>query len=169
VYFITSRVRDGVHAFASDRAKEVFFDRFDYYTRKYNFVSWIETLMINHYHFLGYLKDGENLGPLMQHLHGSVAKLVNDLLPQHHLPFWRTRGNKDYFDGCLRDPLQCRRAFRYTKLQAVRAGIVTNHRNYPFTRIHIDCERGIARALELRAYLQDVPYHRYDRRRRRSS
>lgn len=40
-------------------------------------------------------------------------------------------------------------------------------RDYPHTRIHIDIERGIARALELRAFLEDVPYHRYDRRRKR--
>lgn len=95
VYFITSRARDGRHAFASQRAREIFWDRFDPYTKQYRFVSWIEMLMINHYHFLGYLRHGENLGPLMQHLHGSVAKLVNGLLPERHIPFWRTAGNQD--------------------------------------------------------------------------
>jgi hypothetical protein len=47
-------------------------------------------------------------------LHGSVAKLVNDLLPERRVPFWRDDSGKDYFDGCIRDELQCRRAYRYT-------------------------------------------------------
>ena len=31
VYFITSKVREGFPAFESHRAKEIFFDRFEYY------------------------------------------------------------------------------------------------------------------------------------------
>ena len=33
VYFITTKVRDGYRAFDSDRAKEIFFERFEYYTK----------------------------------------------------------------------------------------------------------------------------------------
>jgi hypothetical protein len=32
VYFITSKVRDGFHAFRTEEAKAVFWDRFAYYT-----------------------------------------------------------------------------------------------------------------------------------------
>jgi len=166
-YFITSKVRDGFHAFASEEAKKIFWDRFDFYTKKYAFVPWIATLLDNHYHFEGYLKIGENLGPLMQHLHGSVAKLVNDLLPDRHLPFWRHRGNQDYFDGCLRDVLQAIRAYRYTKLQAVRAGIVRDFRDYPHTRLYLDVDRAVHRAVDLKAFLEEVPYARYERHERR--
>ena len=42
--------------------------------------------MDNHYHLVGYLKRGENLGPFMRQFHGSVAKLVNDLLPERLKP-----------------------------------------------------------------------------------
>jgi hypothetical protein len=80
VYFITARCRDRYPAFASDSAKQVFWERFDHYTAKYTFTPWVTSLLDNHYHTLGYLKIGENLGPLMQRLHGSIAKLVNDLL-----------------------------------------------------------------------------------------
>ena len=74
VYFITSNVRDGYFAFESEEAKSIFWDRLNFYCAKYEFIPWIATLMINHYHIVGYLKHGENLGPFMQHLHGSVAK-----------------------------------------------------------------------------------------------
>jgi REP element-mobilizing transposase RayT len=116
IYFITARCRDKYPAFESEEAKAVFWDRFDHYTKQYGFVPWVTSLMLNHYHMMGYLKVGENLGPMMQKLHGSVAKLTNDLLPERRLPFWRGAGNRDYFDGCIRDVLQARRAYRYRDL-----------------------------------------------------
>jgi hypothetical protein len=99
VYFVTARCRDRFPAFESEEAKLVFWDRFDHWTTFFGFVPWVTTLLNNHYHTLGYLKVGENLGPMMQRLHGSVAKLVNDLLPQRRIPFWK-EGNhaNDYFD-----------------------------------------------------------------------
>ena len=98
---------------------------------------------------------------MMQRLHGSVAKLVNDLLPQRRVPFWREAGHRDYFDGCIRNEKQCRLAYKYTLKQAVRHGIVDDLRKYPHTRIAIDLERGLRRALELGAFLEHVPYKRY--------
>jgi hypothetical protein len=163
VYFITARCRERYPAFASDAAKGVFWERFHHYTQQYEFFPWVTSLLDNHYHTLGYLKVGENLGPMMQRIHGSVAKLVNDLLPARRLPFWREAGNRDYFDGCIRDKIQCRRAYRYTLKQAVRHGIVADYRQYPHTRVAIELERGLARALELKAFLEGVPYKRYQR------
>jgi REP element-mobilizing transposase RayT len=162
VYFLTARCRDRYAAFASEAAKTIFWDRFQHYTEKYCFTPWVTSLLDNHYHALGYLRVGENLPKLMQRLHGSVAKLVNDLLPKRHLPFWREAGNRDYFDGCIRDEKQCRRAYRYTLTQAVRHGIVKDYRSYVHTRVNIELERGLNRALELQAFLEKVPYKRYE-------
>ena len=88
---------------------------------------------------------------MMQKLHESVAKLTNDLLPARHLAFWRGAGNRDYFDGCIRDVLQARRAYRYTLLQAVRARIVTDYRMYPHTIMNVEMDRAIKRVAELNA------------------
>ena len=101
----------------------------------------------------------------MQHLHGSVAKLVNDLLPVRLLPFWRTQPDKDYFDGCIRDELQLRRAYWYTFTQCRRHHICADPKDYPHTRVNVELERAVKRALELRVFLEDVPYQRYDKRR----
>jgi hypothetical protein len=162
VYFITARCRDRYPAFDSEEAKLIFWDRFDHWTHHYGFVPWIGTLMNNHYHTLGYMEVGENLGPMMQRLHGSVAKLVNDLLPERRLPFWRGAGRHDYFDGCIRDELQCRRAYRYTLLQSVRHRITRDWGEYPHTRVYIDLEKGVRRALELNAFMEGVRYKRYE-------
>lgn len=166
VYFITARCRDRFPAFATDAAKEIFWDRFGYYTTLHGFVPWVTSIVDNHYHTLGYLKVGEELGPMMRKIHGSVAKLVNDLLPERHLPFWKSKDKHDYFDGCIRDQTQCRRAYGYTLRQSVRHGLCRDYRDYPHTRVNIELVKGLARALELNAFLPNVPYKRYMRDRR---
>jgi REP element-mobilizing transposase RayT len=162
VYFITARCCDRIPAFGSEQAKAIFWDRFLFYAQKYGFVPWIVTLMDNHYHALGYLKIGDNLGQMMRHIHGSVAKLVNDTLDQRLRPFWRTANRNDYFDGCLRDELQCRRAYRYTLRQAQRHGLCSDYRAYPHTRQFIHLDKGVKRALQLNAFMLGVPYKRYE-------
>jgi hypothetical protein len=62
VYFITARCRNKTNAFASERAKQIFWDRADFYSAKYQFTPFVRSLLDNHYHWLGYLKLGENLG-----------------------------------------------------------------------------------------------------------
>src|SRR5215204_4633166 len=138
VYFITSRCRDCYHAFASEQAKAVFWDRFNYYTKLHGFTPFVTTLLDNHYHTLGYLKVGEELGQMMRKLHGSVAKLVNDLLPERRVPFWRDEGDKDYFDGCIRDEMQCRRAYRYTYTQSRRHGVCRDPAKYRHTLVNVE-------------------------------
>jgi hypothetical protein len=167
VYFITARCRDKFPAFDSVPAKAIFWDRFDHYSKQFGFVPWVTSLLNNHYHTIGYLKVGENLGPFVQRVHGSVAKLVNDVLPVRHLPFWRRAGNQDYFDGCIRDVLQARRAYRYTLRQSVWHKLCTDHASYPDTRVNVDIDRAVKRAVELNAFLEDIPYARYERHRAR--
>ena len=165
VYFLTARVRDHHPALRTENAKAIFWDRFDHYTKLYRFVPWVTSVMDNHYHSLGYLRVGDNLGPLMQRLHGSVAKLVNDLLPERVAPFWGDVKHNDYMDGCIRDEKQGRCAYRYTLTQSVRHGIVTDHRLYAHTRVNVELDRAIKRAYELGAFLEGVPYKRYQRAR----
>lgn len=160
-YFLTAKCRDGVAAFRADEAKAIFWDRFSHYTAAYGFTPFVTSLLDNHYHTLGYLRIGRDLGTMMQRLHGSVAKLVNDTLPDRLKPFWRGVDQHDYFDGCIRDETQCRRAYRYTLLQSVRHGIVTDWRRYPHTRVNVDLEPAVWRCHQLKAFLEGVPYKRY--------
>lgn len=62
VYFITGRCRDGFAAFASDESKLIFWDRFTHWTQAHRFVPWVTSLVDNHYHTLGYLYVGKELG-----------------------------------------------------------------------------------------------------------
>lgn len=161
VYFLTARCRDQFAAFASEDAKQIFWRQFEKYAVEFGFVPWVTSLVDNHYHTLGYLKVGANLPSMMQRLHGSVAKLVNDLLPVRHVPFWRDAKGKSYFDGCIRDEKQARLAYRYTVTQAMRHGIVRDWREYPHTHVNVELERAIRRSHELKAFLEGVPYKRY--------
>jgi REP element-mobilizing transposase RayT len=167
IYFITSRCRNRFNAFASEEAKTVFWDRYEFYIRKYAFIPIVTSLMDNHYHGVLYVRNGENVGPFMRHFHGSVAKLVNDVLEREGKtrlkPFWYDTGKQAYFDGILRDEKQHRRAHRYVWLQSVRHGIVKDPRNYPHTRENVKIDVAVKRAHQRRAYMEDVSYKRYER------
>ncbi len=167
VYFITSKVRDGFQAFATEQAKQIFWLKFDQYTKQHGFVPWVTSLLDNHYHTIGYLKHGKELGEMMRKIHGSIAWMVMKEIDVRHVPFWRNSGRDDYFDGCIRDVLQAERAYRYTLLQAVRARIVSDWRNYPHTHANVEKDWAIRRASERNAYMEEVPYARYERRKQR--
>jgi hypothetical protein len=93
---------------------------------------------------------------MLRKIHGSISKLVNDLLPTRVLPFW-----SDYFDGCLRDEMQYRRAYRYTLHQSVRHGVRGDWHEYAHTRVLKTMEDGLALASKRRAFLAHIPYKRY--------
>lgn len=171
IYFITARCRDRFQAFASQGAKDIFWDRFTHWTREHGFTPWVTSLIPNHYHTIGYLKVGANLTPMMQRIHGSVAKLVNDELvrmgsSERRKEFWRDAKGREYFDGCIRDEKQARLAFRYTLTQGVRHGLVKIWEDYSDTRVGVQLERAIIRSKEIGAFLEGVPYKRYLQKRR---
>ena len=161
VYFITARCRDGFPAFKTEQAKVIFWERFGHYTHAFGFVPWVTSLLDNHYHTLGYLREGRNLSPMMQRVHGSVAKLVNDTLDVRLTKFWRDAKGKEYFDGCIRDEHQARKAYRYTCIQSQRHGLAGDWRRYLHTRISVALDSAIKRSHELGAFMGSMPYKRY--------
>ncbi|MHB1157647.1 MAG: transposase [Phycisphaerales bacterium] len=163
IYFITARCRGRFPAFASEQAKTVFWDRLEHYCGEAGFKLIVVSLIDNHYHLLGYNRSGETLKKMMPRLHGSIAKLVNDLLPERRENFWRDTKGREYFDGCLHDEKQFRRTYKYILIQSERHGIVTDWRMYPHTRVYVELERALKRALELDAFLPMVPYKRNEK------
>lgn len=161
VYFITARVRGGFPAFATEAAKAIFREKFGQYSDEFGFKLFVVSLLDNHWHGEGYLRNGENLGRMMQRLHGSIAKLVNDLLPQRAAPFWGDSARHGYFDGCLRDEKQGCLTYRYVHTQCRRHGICDDPRDYSHTRVYIPMDRAISRARRLNAFMYNVPYKRY--------
>lgn len=162
IYFITARCRDQFSAFESDRAKAIFWDRFEHYRQEFGFEPWVTSLLNNHYHTVGYLRVGINLKKFMQRLHGSVAKLVNDVLLERRADFWRDGKGEEYFDGCLRSEKQGRATYRYVLTQCRRHRICDDYRLYAHTRIYVPIEDAIRHALNLNAFLTGVPYKRYE-------
>ena len=165
IYFITARCRNRTPAFATEEAKSIFWTKFHQSSDQFAFKTIIVSLLDNHYHLLGYLKTGENLGPMMQRFHGSVSKLVNDTLSARLKPFWYDTGKQGYFDGCIRNELQLRRAYRYTLNQCVRHRVHNDPTTYPHTRVRVEVDAAVKRAHELRAFLSEVPYARYGKQR----
>jgi REP element-mobilizing transposase RayT len=163
IYFITARCRDRFPAFASEEAKRIFEDRFEYWCKECGIISLILSVLDNHYHAMLYVKKGADLKKFMQRLHGSVAKRVNDLLPERREDFWRDSKGEEYFDGCIRDEKQCRAAFRYTHMQARRHGVMYDFLKYKHTKVYVELNAVVKRALEIGAFMEGVPYKRYER------
>jgi len=190
VYFITARVRGRFPAFDTPQASSIFWNVFDRRTAEHGFTPWVTSLVVNHYHTLGYLKQGDQLPKMMKLIHGAVSKQINDLIearaqqdphyrtrvlnitnprradfsPRARIrPFWIDSNHHNYFDGCLRNRRQAEKTFRYIEYQCRRHGICHHPADYPDTRVHIDKPRALARADELQAYLYNVPYKRYQR------
>ncbi|MCC6681814.1 MAG: hypothetical protein IT445_13015 [Phycisphaeraceae bacterium] len=175
VYSLTARVRDRLPAFAGEQSKATFWQQFDRYTTQCGFTPWVTSLLDNHWHSLGYLRQGSQLLRMMRLIHGSVAKLVNDLLedvptsvgmPPGRIapPFWRDSGHQNYFDGCLRDLKQGRLTYRYVLTQCRRHGICHDPHDYPHTRVNVEMDRALRRAEQLQAFLHGVGYKRYGTR-----
>jgi hypothetical protein len=100
---------------------------------------------------------------MVQRIHGSVAKLVNDLLPERRKDFWRDGKGFEYFDGCLRDELQLRRTHGYVLRQAIKARLVKDWREYPDTHVNLDVDACVAYAKAHNGFLEDIPYKRYEK------
>ena len=164
IYFITARCRDRFRGFASEQAKQIFWEQFEKYSNLHGYSPWLTSLMDNHYHTLGFLECGDELSKMMKHIHGSVAKLVNDLLDVRLVPFWIDHGKQTYFDGCIRDEEQARKAYRYTFTQCVRHHICADPMQYAHTRVNAPLEHAIKDAIKRNAFLRGIPYARYDGR-----
>ncbi len=161
VYFITARCKNRFPAFATEEAKDVFWNRFEISTNEFGFTPWATSLLDNHYHTLGYLRVGKTLPKMMQRLHGATSKLVNDLLPKSLKLFWGDAKGKQYFDDCIRDQRQARLAYRYVLIQSQRHGVSSDWRTYRHTRVNVKLEAAVQRSHELGAFLEGVPYKRY--------
>lgn len=168
VYLITARTRGGANVFEGDSAKAVFWDRFNHYTAMHGFEPWVTSLLVNHYHTVGYVPVGIELKEMMRKLHGSVAKMVNDLLDVRGMrvvPFWGDGENRDYFDGCLRDETQLIRSYGYVLKQSMRHGACRDWCEYAHTRVTRSLEACVQFAREHRALMYGIPYARYERHR----
>jgi len=98
---------------------------------------------------------------MMRRLHGSTAKLVNDLLLERWANFWRDHRGKEFFGGCIRDERQASRTWRYVLTQCRRHGVCDDPDDYVHTRVYLDHELAINRAAQIGAFMQGVPYQRY--------
>jgi hypothetical protein len=161
VYFITARVRDKLPVFQTPEVCAIFWEKFERFSSQHGFDPWIASLLLTHYHFVGFLQKGAELGEMMRKLHGSVAWLVCKQLNIQHKPFWRDDEHNDYFDGCLRDENQLTRTYCYTHTQAVRAGLVNRPEEYPNTKVYRSLADCLLIAREQNALMMDVPYARY--------
>ena len=158
IYFITARCRDRLPAFRTEAAKAIFWQQLDIKAQAHGFTPIITSLIDNHYHVLGHLREGEQLTPLIRGLHSSVARYINQVTPEAEQvkPLFRMQTGKQYFDGAIRSSKQFIRTFRYIERQGIWHKLCQPGEAYAHTRISVERDRAMKRALRIGAFLYGV-------------
>lgn len=92
------------------------------------------TIMPNHLHVL-FETGAVPMTKLMQSWKGSSARAANLLLSRNG-SFWQP----DYWDTYMRDPDHKEKTLRYIKNNPVKAGLVSDWTQWPWTYVRQECE-----------------------------
>ena len=95
---------------------------------RYKLVDWV--IMPNHVHVV-YDHPTESVGKIVEDWKGYTASEINKLLGRKG-SFWKT----DYFDRYARDEHHFSNMQFYTILNPVRAGLVSDPFDWPFSSVH---------------------------------
>ncbi len=94
---------------------------------KYAWRLHVWSIFPNHYHFVGYSQDASNLKSFMRHVHSSSARELNanDSTPGRRV--WH-----NYWETKITNERSWYARLRYVNENAVKHGIVTSERLYPY-------------------------------------
>ena len=84
-------------------------------------------VMANHVHLL--FRPRENAGAVLQWLKGTTAREANNVLARTGLPFWQ----RESYDHWVRDEQQLGRIVGYIENNPVKAGLVAEVSEYPWS------------------------------------
>ena len=93
--------------------------------RRYDLHAWV--IMANHVHIL--ISPHEDIDKIMARIKGRTARVANEILYRTGIAFWR----REYFDRWMRTSAEFQRVAQYIEMNPVRAGIVSNPEDYPWS------------------------------------
>ena len=102
-----------------------------YDAKRYDLVDWV--VMPNHIHLV-YQNPTDEVGDIARDLKSYTSSAINDRLERSG-KLWQ----RDYFDRYARSPQHFSNMIFYTLLNPVRAGLVDDPFDWPFSSIHGYC------------------------------
>ena len=96
--------------------------------KQYRLIAWC--IMPNHVHVLIRQEPDASLGKIVRSWKGGSARLINQILDREG-SFWA----RDYFDRAIRDREHFQRAISYIHKNPVKAGLITDPADWPFSSI----------------------------------
>ena len=96
--------------------------------RQYDLHAWV--VMANHVHIL--ITPHVDVGKIMARIKGRTARAANEVLNRSGAAFWR----REYFDRWMRTSSEFQKVAEYIEMNPVKAGIVENPEDYPWSSAH---------------------------------
>jgi putative transposase len=93
------------------------------------YVLWAYVVMANHLHVLLKPKEGVTISSITKRIKGATAREANILLGRIGQPFWQDES----FDHWCRNGAELFRVIRYIENNPVRAGLVGEPENWPWS------------------------------------
>jgi putative transposase len=126
-YHVTQRGNYRQAVFENDRDLQIYLTWIKEYSDKYGLKIWTYCLMSNHVHFVAVPMHSDSLSRTFNHAHMRYSQYFNNKKGQSgHL--WQGR-----FYSCCLDETHLFAAVRYVENNPVRAGLVENAEDYPWS------------------------------------
>jgi len=145
-HHVTQRGNGRQDVFFTDRDREVYLDAFFDYAARYSLRVWGYCLMSNHVHFVAVPECERSLARVFGRTHSDYARYAN-LVRRSCGHLWQAR-----FYSCATDEHHAWQAMAYVERNPVRAGLVEEAEEYPWSTAAAHCRED---ALEGRLDLEE--------------
>lgn len=138
-YFVTAIVKDRRSVFADHHAAKLLRDVIDSCRNRYRFLVLSYVVMPDHFHAILVPKPGDTISAVMRYIKGTFARRYN-AANNSSGAVWQPR----FYDAAIRSERELMVRIRYVEENPVRAGLVKQPEQYPFSSAAQDWRSDLA-------------------------
>jgi len=129
-YFITGAIYEKRRLLESAEIKQLLLKQINEYFKKFEWALHHWVILDNHYHLMGKSKLGKDMTRIMQGIHGSTSKPIQEATGAFTPIWW------NYWDYCPRDDRDYFIRLNYLLWNPVKHGYVKRLEDYLFSSYH---------------------------------
>ncbi|MBD3359384.1 MAG: hypothetical protein GF365_01595 [Candidatus Buchananbacteria bacterium] len=131
IYFITARTIKAKRFFNNEEKIRILSNKIILTVEKFNLKLFAWSVLMNHYHLLFLLKNGNKLPAIIRSINGGASYDLNKFENMPGRQIWW-----NYWDYCIRDEDDFYKHFNYIHSNPIKHGLVKNHeelKDYEFS------------------------------------
>jgi putative transposase len=129
-YFITGAIYEKRHLLESTELKQLLLKQINEYFKQYDWELHHWVILDNHFHLMGKSKLGKDMTRIMQGIHGSTSKPIQETTGGVKPIWW------NYWDYCLRNDRDYVVRLNYLLWNPAKHGYVEKLEDYLFSSYH---------------------------------